>query len=149
VVETVRPGNFFTPSGQQLQHRQHGSVFPDPPQADLAGQPPTDGPVARVVHRDRAARTSQRLDHQRLRGRGRQPGAKEGDQGRTRLCRRINASRTALVTHHSNDLISCRQQGAAAITIQGMRPHNPVLWLPRGSQWTPRASTGTSTFQPL
>jgi len=66
MAETVCPGSFFSPPGQQLQHRQDGSIFPDPPEADLAGQPVIHGPAVCLVHRDRPARTSQRLGYQRL-----------------------------------------------------------------------------------
>jgi hypothetical protein len=146
---TVRPSGFLTPSGPQLQHRQHGSVLPDPPQADLAGQPLIEGPAVALVHRDRAARASQRLDDQRLRGRGRHAGAKQGDQGRTPLCRRINASRTRLVTHHDNDLISCRQP-AAAVTTSRDASTQPGPQATLRVPWISRASTGNlgiSTYE--
>jgi hypothetical protein len=110
VVKTVCPGSFFPPPRQQLQHRQDGSSFPDPPQADLASQPTVHRPAVCLAHRDRPARTSQRLDHQRLRRRRRHASTKKGDQGRTPLCWRINPPRTTLVTHRANHLIPCRQQ---------------------------------------
>ena len=62
----VCPDSFLTPSRQQLQYGQHGSVLPDPPETDLPSQPLVEGPAMRLVQRDRSPRASQHLDYQRL-----------------------------------------------------------------------------------
>ena len=72
VVLAICLGNLFPLPGQ-VQHPQGGSVLPDPPQADLAGQRLANGrPRAWCIAT--AARTSQRCHQQRGRG-GRYPGA--------------------------------------------------------------------------
>jgi len=116
VLPAVCLGNLLTPPGH-LQHRQDGSVLPDPPQADLAGQPFVNSQATRLVHRDRAARPSQRCYQQRgRRRRGRHTSADEGDQGRapTLLSRQNTPLCTTLTVHHSNDPIFCRQHEAVA-----------------------------------
>jgi hypothetical protein len=54
VLLAVGPGGFFAAAGC-FQHRQDGSVFPDPAQADLDGEPLVSSGAVLLLRRDRPA----------------------------------------------------------------------------------------------
>jgi len=147
---TVGLRSLFAPPGQ-LQDCQDSGVFPDPPEANLLGQPPVDRQAPRLLHRHRTARAGQRRHQQRRRRRGMHTGAEEGRQGSSAalLCRPINLH----LTHHGNGLIfNVNQEAIWPSTSRITGPSRPAKSTPGRAGFNvvrPRAARcGRSTLTP-